>query len=69
MMNGILLEQGFLGDCESPNHRAPPHRGGRRLLQKPPSLLGGSSLKNSRYHEDTFSQSSEGISFELISPV
>jgi len=43
-MNGILLEQGFLGDGESPNHRVPPHRGGRRLPQKPPSLLGGSSL-------------------------
>jgi hypothetical protein len=43
-MNGILLEQGFLGGGESPNHRVPPHRGGRRLPQKPPSLLGGSSL-------------------------
>jgi hypothetical protein len=43
-MNGILLEQGFLGDGESPNNRVPPHRGGRRLPQKPPSLLGGSSL-------------------------
>ena len=43
-MNGIILEQGFLGDGESPNHRVPPHRGGRRLPQKPPSLLGGSSL-------------------------
>jgi len=45
-MNGILLEQGFLGDGESPNNRVPPHRGGRRLPQKPPSLLGGSSLLN-----------------------
>ncbi len=45
-MNGILLEQGFLGDGESPNHRVPPHRGGRRLPQKPPSLLGGSSLSS-----------------------
>src|SRR5512139_1986170 len=37
-MNGTRLEQGFLGDGESPNHRSPLHRGGRRLPQKPPSL-------------------------------
>ena len=43
-MNGIRLEQGFLGDGESPNHRSPLHRGGGRLPQKPPSLLGGSSF-------------------------
>ncbi|HUU28686.1 MAG TPA: hypothetical protein VM123_12820 [archaeon] len=66
-MNGIHIQQGVLGDSQSPNNHLTPQREVKLFPKKPPSLPGGSSFSlNENHLRGSIREADRGCVFSIF---